>query len=74
MNELNLRQIRKAKEYSQQYMADRLNVHVNTYIRWEEEPNKIAIEMCYKICEALGVEYNPRIFLAEMSTKCCEVE
>lgn len=71
MNELNLRQIRKAKEYSQQYMADRLNVHVNTYIRWEEEPNKIAIEMCYKICEVLRVEYNPHIFLSEVSTKCC---
>lgn len=63
MGPMTLRQIRLAKEISKKELADALNVHENTYARWEETPSQIAIEMCYKICDVLGVEYDPHIFL-----------
>lgn len=69
MEQLTLKQIRRAKNITQQEMADKIidkdgnSIHVNTYARWEEAPSKIAIEMCYKICEILKVDYNPHIFL-----------
>lgn len=69
MEGMTLRQIRLAKEISQESMANRLtkengeSIHVNTYARWEEKPSQISIEFCYKICEILGVEYDSHIFL-----------
>lgn len=69
MEQLTLKQIRRVRNLSQQEMADRIiskdgkSIHVNTYARWEEMPSQIAIEMCYKICEILEVEYDPHIFL-----------
>lgn len=66
---MTLRQIRLAKEISQESMASQIvkengeSIHVNTYARWEEKPSLIAIEYCYKICEILGVEYDSHIFL-----------
>lgn len=63
MNNLTLRQIRLAKEVTQEKMAEKLGIHVNTYARWEERPSQISIEFCYKICDALDVEYDQHIFL-----------
>ncbi|MBR2654701.1 MAG: helix-turn-helix transcriptional regulator [Lachnospiraceae bacterium] len=52
---LTLRQWRKAREITQEKMADRLGVHINTYQNWEKEPGKITIENSKKIAEILGV-------------------
>ena len=52
---LTLRQWRKAREITQEKMADRLGVHINTYPNWEKEPGKITIENSKKIAEILGV-------------------
>lgn len=63
MSTLTLRQLRLAKEITQERMAKSLDIHVNTYIRWESKPSEISINMCYRICEIIGVDYDPHIFL-----------
>lgn len=52
---LTLREWRRAKEISQQAMADKIGVHVNTYMKMEKRPNKIAIEDAVKISTILAV-------------------
>lgn len=52
---LTLRQWRRLKEMSQQELADKLNVHVNTIIRYEQNPDSVTIGMAKEIADALGV-------------------
>lgn len=52
---LTMKQWRKAKEISQEKMAEELGIHVNTYINWEKDPGKISIENSKKISEILNV-------------------
>lgn len=61
---LTLRQWRLAKEFSKEQVADACGVHVNTYSKWEENPNVISIENFKKICNLLKVDQND-IFLGE---------
>lgn len=60
---------RKAKDITQEQMADFLGVHVNTYINWENNPQKMSIENGIKICEFLEVDFDEVIFLPENATK-----
>ena len=62
---LTMRQWRKVKELSQEYMAERIGVHVNTYINWEKEPEKISIENSQKISEILEIPINDILFKKE---------
>ena len=59
---LTLRAWRRAKEISQEDMAERLNVHVNTYQNWESEPDKISIGNAKKIAEIFGVSLDEILF------------
>lgn len=52
---LTLREWRKAKEISQQKIADSCGIHVNTYIEWEKHPEKIPIGQAYVIALSMGV-------------------
>lgn len=52
---LTLRQWRRAKDISQEYMASRLGVHLNTYQNWEKDPGKISITNAAKIVDILEV-------------------
>lgn len=52
---LTLRQWRRAKEITQQGMADMLGVHVNTYQNWEEAPDKISITNAVKIAKIFNL-------------------
>lgn len=52
---LTLRQWRRAKEITQERMADALHIHVNTYQNWEESPEKISIKKAVEITKILGV-------------------
>lgn len=52
---LTLREWRRVKEISQRTMADKIGVHVNTYMKMEKKPNKIAIEDAVKISDILAV-------------------
>lgn len=62
---LTLRAWRRAKEISQEDMAERLNVHVNTYQNWEKEPEKISIANAVKISSILEVGMNEISFKSE---------
>lgn len=52
---LSLRQWRNVREISQEAMALKLGIHVNTYQNWEKEPGKIGISNAVKISEILNV-------------------
>lgn len=64
---LTVREWRLAKEISQQEMADRLGVHVNTYIAMEKEPEKIRIGQAVRISDIFGIPLSNIDFGA---TKC----
>lgn len=59
---LTMRQWRRAKELTQEYMAEKLNVHLNTYQNWEKAPEKIRLEYAVKISEILDVPMNDIVF------------
>ena len=62
---LTLRQWRRAKEISQEKMAEILGVHVNTYQNWEETPEKISIEKAMAIAKTFGVSLDDITFRKE---------
>ncbi len=69
---LTLKEWRRARGISQQDMADRLGVHINTYREWEASPAKIRMSDAQKIAEILKLEITDIIFLSENTTKCCD--
>lgn len=52
---LTLREWRRVKEISQESMAERLQIHVNTYQNWEQNPGKIAFDKAVEISKILDV-------------------
>lgn len=63
---LTLREWRKAKEFSQQKIADICGIHVNTYLEWERHPDKIPIGQAYIIALALGVPLSDISFTSNL--------
>lgn len=57
-----LRQIRRARELSQQNVADVIGVHVNTYMRWEREPGIIPVNAAYALAELFKMQINDLFF------------
>ena len=51
-----IRQMRLAKEITQEEMAKACDVHVNTYISWEKKPEIIPVGKAIIICNTLGVD------------------
>lgn len=66
---LTLREWRKAKEISCDRMAAVCGIHVNTYRNYEKRPEKISIEMAFKIAKELGVSVDCILFRRN-PTKC----
>lgn len=52
---LTIREWRRVKEITQEAMAQKLSIHVNTYQNWEKEPGKISWEKAVEISKILGV-------------------
>lgn len=61
---LTLRQWRGAKELTQREMSERLNVHINTYQKWEENPGSIKITDAKHISEIFDVPLDEIDFTA----------
>ena len=59
---LSLKQIRLVRGISQEDMADKLHIHVNTYRQWEAEPLKVAVGNAFKIAEILNVSVDSIFF------------
>ena len=62
---LTMKQWRRAKEITQESMAEQLGIHVNTYINWEQNPGSITITNAGKIAKILGVSPNEIAFEPE---------
>lgn len=60
---MKLDEIRRARGYSQEYMANKLGCHRNTYARMEEKPQNITMEEADKLATILNVSVNDIIFL-----------
>lgn len=56
MGRLSLRATRRAKEITQEFMAERLGISTQTYLSWEQNPENIKIGVAYKIADILGVD------------------
>ena len=64
---LTMKQWRRAKEFTQEQMADYLGIHVNTYINWEKDPGKISVENSKKIASVLNVSIDDIVFSNEVT-------
>ena len=62
---LTMRQWRRAKELTQEQMATKLGIHVNTYMNWEVAPEKISIGTAIEIALILGVSLDDITFRKE---------
>lgn len=63
ISRMRLDEIRRARGFSQKYMADKLGCHRNTYAKMEEKPQNITMEVADKIATVLNVSMNDIIFL-----------
>ncbi|WP_430482773.1 helix-turn-helix transcriptional regulator [Rossellomorea marisflavi] len=53
-----LKQARLVKGLTQKDMAEKLNVHVQTYMKMEKRPDDVTIGDAKKICEILNMNYD----------------
>ena len=60
---LTVREWRRIREISQESMAAQLNIHVNTYQKWEKTPGQIPFERAVEISKILGVPLNDISFV-----------
>ena len=59
---LSLKSARMMRGLTQSEMAEKLNVHRNTYAHWEEEPETISMAKANEICSILNVPIDNIIF------------
>lgn len=57
-----VKQARLYAEKSQKEMADYLGIHVQTYRKIEEHPNRATVEQAMKIANFTGIPYDQIIF------------
>lgn len=62
-NRFRLDELRRMRGYSQEYMANKLGCHRNTYARMEETPQNITMIQAIKLASILEVSINDIIFL-----------
>ena len=65
---LTLAEWRRARNVSQEKLADLCDVHVNTYRRWEENPGEIRVDNAIKIANYLKISLDT-ILLSANTTK-----
>lgn len=58
-----LREWRRIKEISQKDVAQRIGVHVNTVINWEEHPERMSAKNGVMYAQAIGVPLEQIDFL-----------
>lgn len=56
-----IKKVRELRNYTQEYMADKLNVSQSTYSRFEKDDTDITISQLNKIAEVLDVKINDLI-------------
>ncbi len=63
ISRMRLGEIRRMRGYSQEYMAQKLGCHRNTYAKMEENPQDITMGQADKLASILNVSVNDIIFL-----------
>lgn len=69
-----IKELRRAKEITQEEMASLCGVHLNTYRAWEDNPADIKLSKAVLIAERLGIELKDVIFLPEDTTNNSNLE
>lgn len=69
--QLTLKEWRRVKGISQETMAEKCGIHINTYRAWEENPSEIRLGKAQLMADALGIALKD-IFLPETTTKSCK--
>jgi transcriptional regulator with XRE-family HTH domain len=64
-----IKEWRRLRGFSQQTMAEKCGVHVNTYAYWEKHPSNLSIEKARIIANALQVSFDD-IFFEDDSAFC----
>lgn len=68
-----LKQARLLKGFKQKEIAQKLGVHVQTYSKMENFPDKVTIGDAKKICEILGMSYDYIFFNTDSTfSRDCE--
>jgi len=72
---ITLRQYRRMKEKSQQYMADLLGIHVQTYRKIENNPSIATINQAKVISKELMIDYDEIFFagISSLNGECADV-
>lgn len=60
--QLSIKEWRRAKGISQKEMAKLIDVNINTYIAWEENPGNIRLNKAVLIAEKLGISLEDILF------------
>lgn len=63
--ELTMKQARVPTKLSQQQMADLLEVHRHTYMKWEKNPDTIPLGKAKKFSEIVKVQMDEIFFVSE---------
>lgn len=59
---LTIKQARLLKGFTQNEMANQLNVHVQTYRNMENHPDEVTVGNAKKICDLLEISYDQIFF------------
>lgn len=59
---LTIKQARLLKGFTQNEMANQLNVHVQTYRNMENDPDEVTVGNAKKICDLLEISYDQIFF------------
>ncbi len=60
-----IKKVRELRNYTQEYMADRLNISQSTYSRFEKDDSDLTLSQLNKIAEVLEVKPNDLISFDE---------
>ena len=67
---MRLDEIRRARKFSQEFMAKQMGVSRSTYIKMETNPQNITMEQAANLAKILNVDVDDIIFFETESTKC----
>lgn len=67
---MRLDEIRRARKFSQEFMAKQMGISRSTYIKMETNPQNITMEQAANLAKILNVDVDDIIFFETESTKC----
>lgn len=69
-----IKELRRAKDISQEEMANLCDVHLNTYRAWEDNPAEIRLSKAVIIADRLGIELKDVLFLPQNTNENSKTE